>query len=193
MTTFVDVGGHLGETIDIILKEKPNWKIISFEPAPVLYNILAEKYKYNSNIKIIQEALYNTNKKRSLYISVDTFGNSLHKEKKNLINPTRVKIQCIKATDFIKHLKGKIILYLNCEGAEFEILEDLIESGVWKKISFMLIEFHHQPHKLDCEERYNKLIKKIQEIGINYKEGNINTGIDYKRLFGGVSYEQDSI
>ena len=97
----------------------------------------------------------------------------MHEDKKNLIEPDIIKANCVKATDFIndiaKDTEDNICLHLNCEGAEFEIMEDLIESGSYEKIKKLEIAFHHQEYRLNCRERYEKISDLMKEKGIKFE------------------------
>lgn len=64
---------------------------------------------------------------------------------------TDVKINSI--IDIIKEVKEatpdfKIILKLDCEGAEFEIIEALNNTGLLKEVSTYLIEWHFKPKRI---------------------------------------------
>ena len=87
--------------------------------------------------------------------------------------PEIIKAECVKATEFINDIaddtNDDIYLHLNCEGAEFEIMEDLIKSGVYKKIKKFEIAFHHQEYRLDCRERYEKISSLMKEKGIKFE------------------------
>lgn len=55
----IDIGAHKGEVLDQILRFAPQGTHFAFEPIPVLYNGLVEKYKSNPKCKIFDIALSN--------------------------------------------------------------------------------------------------------------------------------------
>ena len=169
---YIDVGGMYGQTIDKWLGEGVD-KIYTLEPNPKLYESLKKKYSTFENVVVLPIALWNKTCMREFYVSKDEWGSSLHEDKKNLIEPEIIKVKCVRTTEFINDIKndikGDICLHLNCEGAEFEIMEDLIESGAYKKIKRFEIAFHHQEYRLDCKDRYEKLINLMKEKEIKFE------------------------
>ena len=164
---YVDVGGMRGQTVDKWL-ENGIKNIYTLEPNPELYKFL--KKKYNSRVNVLKIALWNKTGITNFCISEDEWGSSLHDDKKNLINPKIIKVKCIRATEFIEGFSEDIFLHLNCEGAEFEIMDDIIKSKAYKKINKIEIAFHHQIHRLDCYERYEKLKNIMNEKGIKFED-----------------------
>jgi len=170
---YIDVGGMYGQTIDKWLREGGD-TIYTLEPNPKLYESLKKKYSTFENVVVLPTALWDKTYTRDFYVSKDEWGSSLHKDKKNLIEPDIIKVKCVRATEFINDIKNDlkcdICLHLNCEGAEFEIMEDLIKSGAYKKIKRFEIAFHHQEYRLDCKDRYEKLINLMEEKGIKFED-----------------------
>jgi len=162
---YIDVGGFEGNVVDMWLKEGID-KIYTLEPNPVLYEFLKKKYSKFKNVTVLPIALWNESCTKDFYISENPCGSSLHGKKRNLLNPKIIKVECVRATEFINNFDDDIFLYLNCEGAEFEIMEDLIETGAYRKIKKFKIGFHQQEHRLNCLERYKNLISLIKEKGI---------------------------
>ena len=171
MTIYIEVGGHTGETASKWLSEDPNRKILILEPIPQLVKALNKKFEKNSNVEIFEVALWNKNEIRDFAASERADGSSLHLEKVNLRNPKIIKVECLRASKFINSLNEEIYLRLNCEGAEFEILEELLESTAIKKIKHFEIVYHHWKDNLDCEPRYKELIKKLEENNIKNELG----------------------
>jgi FkbM family methyltransferase len=56
-TNCIDIGAHKGEVLDTILKHAPAGTHYAFEPIPLLYNGLVEKYKNNPACVISDIAL----------------------------------------------------------------------------------------------------------------------------------------
>lgn len=56
-TNCVDIGAHKGEVLDIMLKYATSGIHYAFEPIPVLYTALQEKYKDNRNCNVSDIAL----------------------------------------------------------------------------------------------------------------------------------------
>ena len=111
---YIECGGHKGETADKWLGGDPNRKILILEPNPELVETLKKKFEKNSNVNILGVALWDKNEIRDFAISKVPDGSSLHLEKRNLRNPNIIKVECIKASEFIKGFDEEIFLRLNC-------------------------------------------------------------------------------
>ena len=139
MKIFIDVGSHYGETLNEITKKEYGFdKIFSIEPSKKCIPILS---KYNDKrIKLINAAFGNCNKVGKLYSSgelgASIFSNNsdLTFEKINIINTSQWFNENIKVGDIV-------FVKLNCEGAECDIIDDLINSNEIIKIYSLLITF----------------------------------------------------
>jgi FkbM family methyltransferase len=87
------------------------------------------------------------------------------------------KIVKVRAIDFKEYLLSanqlyeKIIIKMDIEGAEIDVLEDLIESDVIDAISILYIEFHAVYKNEPDKSLYLKREKSIlQQLKINYPE-----------------------
>lgn len=48
---------------------------------------------------------------------------------------------------FDKHQEEKFVLKLDIEGAEYDVLEDLHQSGLLSKVSVIMLEWHYKGYK----------------------------------------------
>lgn len=55
---------------------------------------------------------------------------------------------------------------IDTEGAEFGFLEDLIESGAWKNIKQMSIEFHFFPGYSQFFIKHARALDKFRLLGL---------------------------
>ena len=185
----LDCGGYMGQTIDCFKNtttyKKNSWQIYSFEAIPELYNIIRKKHR---DINIINKAVWINNdilnfykttiKKQYLKKQNDNSfiygqGSSLMKSKVtgSLDKDNPLQIKGLHLSKYIKdnfNKQDNIWLKLDVEGAEYEILEDLINSDCIEYIDKLFIEFHYKKINLDKQihdNLYNKL-KKINTLTI---------------------------
>ena len=59
--TILDVGANKGQSIDFFLSLFPNARIFAFEPNPVLFQKLQQKYRGNSLIHLVNKGVSNQN------------------------------------------------------------------------------------------------------------------------------------
>ena len=132
---FIDCGAHCGESILEAKKRFGNeTKIYSFEANTNLTNALIDHFKDDNNVKIENKAVWIEDSFIEFYLSTSwSDGSSLYSEKisggvsKNI----SLKVPCIDLDSFINSFDKDdyIILKLDVEGAEYEILNKLIDTG----------------------------------------------------------------
>ena len=131
-----DVGGYEGQwTSDIFSKYCCN--IFIFDPVKEFVNNIQNRFSKNKKIIVFNFGL--SNKSYRTKISVDKDSSSLYINRNKLEN-----VDFVRLVDFIKERNTSRIdlLKLNIEGAEFDLLEDLINSGEIKKIRNIQVSFH---------------------------------------------------
>lgn len=131
-----DAGGYEGQwTSDIF--SKYCCKIFVFEPVKEFADIIKKRFSKNKKIIVFNFGL--SNKTYKTKISVDKDSSSLYINRNKLEN-----VDFVRLVDFIKERNTDRIdlLKLNIEGAEYDLLEDLINSGDIKKIRNIQVSFH---------------------------------------------------
>ena len=144
MKIFLDVGVHIGQTLDEVLQSYHKFdKIYAFEPSSLCFKILSEKYK-NEKLILNNFGLSNISGEVNLY-DTGTAGASIYQDKCDLIDKTHFeKVRLVEASHWIIENTSPtddIYLKLNCEGSECDIIENLINTGVYDKISHIMIDF----------------------------------------------------
>lgn len=150
---FIDGGARIGETIDIFLNLRSDLKgcdVYFFEcndsHFDVLNNIKETNKDYNFIIRT--EAIWVEDGESDFFISTDRWGDagctldSSKREKLDLENPKKVKT--INFSNFINQFSDDdyIIVKLDIEGAEYKVVNDLLNTGAITKINELLIEWH---------------------------------------------------
>jgi FkbM family methyltransferase len=180
----LDCGGYMGQTIDCFKNtttyKNNSWQIYSFEAIPELYNIICKKH---NDINVINKAIWINNNILNFYKTTikkqylkkendDSFiygqGSSLMNSKTtgSLDKNTPLQIEGLHLSEYIKNNFNKndnIWLKLDVEGAEYEILEDLINSNSIEYINKLFIEFHYEKINLD-KQIHDNLYDKLKNI-----------------------------
>lgn len=155
MKIFLDVGAFDGDTAKAVLTGNYNFdKIYCFEPV----SALAEKIKElkSDKICIMNFGLWNQTCTKKLYKSGSN-GGSIFKDKfTHAVDSTDINL--VKASNWFKeNIPESSIVYLklNCEGAECDILDDLIDSGEIRKVTVAMVDFDVRkiPSQKDRETR----------------------------------------
>jgi FkbM family methyltransferase len=148
--------------------------VYAFEPHPFFYNYIIENYGSNENFVISSKAAWVRNEKRNFYFKKSrqaiNGGATLMAEKTNILDLGLYDIvDCFDISEFIKSIGHVDVLKIDIEGAEYEVLHSLLESGAYRNIKSIYIEDHERkmPSKRfrDLKEKvidgYSKIEKEL--------------------------------
>jgi FkbM family methyltransferase len=146
----IDCGANIGDISALFLSKKA--RVIAFEPDPLAFKALQNRFKGNPNIECINKGVSDRAGKAKFFLhksrtnhSGDEFtvSSSIVKEKINIDTANSIEIELVDLSEFIVNLNCKAdIVKLDVEGAEIEILEKIISEKVYHKIGLMLVETH---------------------------------------------------
>jgi FkbM family methyltransferase len=145
-----DVGGYKGEWAASIYCMH-SCKIHIFEPHPAFVSGIKEKFGKNPNIKVHQIGLSKENKEVQFTFQED--GTTLFPQKPGEVLYARV-------LDVLAFMNDNgfdtiDLMKLNVEGAEYDILERLIDAGAMNRVKNLQVQFHN--FIPDAEERRTKI------------------------------------
>jgi FkbM family methyltransferase len=162
---FFVIGGHEGDISDrIIRKFNPN--VYIFEPNSYWYNYLSQKYSNNPKVKVFNFGFLEEETDKKLY----QFGNG---DGSNIYNQSEKYEICKfkKLSDFIKEedINVKLIEF-NCEGSEYEIIQDLYLSGEILRFLNIQVQFHKIEDYTGLYQKSNEILSKthIKKWGFDY-------------------------
>lgn len=145
---FFVIGGHEGDISTRIIK-KYNPYVYIFEPSKTWFNFLVDKYKNNNKVKIFNFGFAKNEGEYKLFKFGNGDGSTIYKESSEFENVTLKKMSDFLTENDINKVK---LIEFNCEGAEYEIMEDLFENN--KLTVFEIIQ--SQFHKVDnYQQLYN--------------------------------------
>jgi FkbM family methyltransferase len=148
---FIDCGAHCGESI-LTAKQRfgLDTHVISFEPIPFFANQLMEIYKDEPTVQILNAAVWINNDIKKFYVSYQyTDASSLVIDGRTDTS-TFIDVPCFDLSEWIKETFSKddhIILKLDIEGAEYEVLNKMINDNTICMIKELWGEWHDR--KLD--------------------------------------------
>jgi FkbM family methyltransferase len=168
MKVFLDVGAHEGSSLNAVRDPKYGFdRIYCFEPAsgcwPALESVV------DSRVTVCRFGLWNATQEHPLY-DPGSRGASVFADKFKE-RPTDELARFVRASDwFREHLAegDEIYLKLNCEGAECDIAEDLLDSGELARVRSVMID--PDVRKIPSQEhRERELGERLREAGLtNY-------------------------
>lgn len=175
MKIFLDVGSNQGQTIGSILEPMHGFntifckygfdKIYGFEPVPALHEIVAGKYR-DPRIVFFAVGLWKETCEKPIY-SPGTQSGSIFADKLNVDPGHSTICKFVRASDWFRdHLAetDEVYVKLNCEGSEVDIIEDLLDSNEYRKITSLGVSFDVRkiPSQRDREE---EIKLRLQEEG----------------------------
>jgi FkbM family methyltransferase len=142
-----DLGAHIGLSILYFKIKYPNSNIKAFEPNPNVFPILQENIECNglNNVELHNIALGEKDEIRTFYIDnsgYDAFSTSgFNKDAWNGAQAsTPISVKCERLS---KYITGGIdILKMDIEGAETEVIKELIANEKLGYVKNILIEYH---------------------------------------------------
>lgn len=177
LNIFIDAGSNKGQSIDAFFKSeecqkyggKDSWLIYAFEP-----NLYFEKYfKHRpSSVVYVPMAVWTEACDLPFYINnsnAESQGCSL------MIGKTsgdldKEKPVIVKAFDFSAwimknfHDSDNIVIRMDIEGAEYKVLQDMIDKESIKLVKHLIVEFHQ--HKMNdiSIDQHDMLIGCLQSV-----------------------------
>ena len=177
---FIDCGAHCGESI-LAAKQRFGDDIItiSFEPIPGLAKQLQEIHKDNPTVNIQNSAVWVNDEVKKFYLSEEyTDGSSLLNSLNNLKKEHSIEIPCFDLSSWLFESFSEndyLILKLDIEGAEYEVLNKMIEDNTMGMINEFWGEWHDMkisdPKTLKTSKKVHKY---LEDNNINFKEWEIH-------------------
>ena len=148
-----DIGFNLGMTSLWFARNEKITKIYAFEPFLPTCKLgernLSLNPKLSKKIKLFKFGLSNKNEKITMHYNPDLPGSmSSVFDRFNTGNPEKITLkpasEVLKPL-FDKHPNEGIFLKIDCEGAEREIIPDLNNNGLLKRVDVIIMEWHDGP------------------------------------------------
>jgi FkbM family methyltransferase len=135
---FVDIGAFEGNFANLYIQKYPDSKMILIEPIDKFVESIRNKFSDDS-VEIIQSALTADGRNLRLFVA-DANTSAIPQE-----NAKVIEVPSISVADLSSMVRSKSItlLQINCEGAEYEILPEIIKSGLITQIEALNIQFHY--------------------------------------------------
>lgn len=167
----VDCGANLGDTILYFKWLYPHARIISFEPDPKNFALLAKNVAANhlKDVKIYNFALSGKEGKFPFFFNPENPGSgheSLFQSNFEGRKKVRSKVM-VSAKKLSSYINGPVdFLKMDIEGAEKNVLPELAKSGKLKFVRQIAIEYHH--HLTENDDQLGKLLSILEKEGFSY-------------------------
>jgi FkbM family methyltransferase len=166
---FLDVGANTGQTLSAVLDSPFDFDdIICFEPTVACCKEL-QRFE-DARITIHQFGLWSKTCSKLIF-GPGELGGSIWKD---IVKSDATELcEFVQASDWFKKNIDEgdtVFLKMNCEGAECDILDDLLDSGEFRKVSFVMVDFDvrkiaSQKHR---EKEIRQRLRKIKFPRVAY-------------------------
>jgi FkbM family methyltransferase len=163
----LDCGSNIGISLLYWKYKFKNPKIIAFEPFENLSNFLKNNStKNNINVEIENVALGKDNKLISFFLDNEnlTTGSSTRSRG----GKYEYKVQQRKLSEYFKELDYIDLVKMDIEGAEYEVLNDLIQTNQIVKCKVYVIEFHLHIGNKESQQNFENVISNFTSLNYIY-------------------------
>ena len=162
--TVIDIGAHIGLFSLLVSQLCKTGKILSFEPVSENFDLFVSNLKLNhiENILPFNMAVSKNSGRLDLFLNNDQSAHNIFSKSSESISVESTSLQKIFDENKISSCK---MLKLDCEGAEYEIIDSL-PSEYLDKIQNIVMEYHLADTK---PELVKSLILKIENAGFKIK------------------------
>ncbi len=170
MNVFIDCGAHCGESI---LRAKSQYgldtRIISFEPIPYFANELSKIWESDDNVDVVNAAVWVEDGIKNFEVStVNTDGSSLFDLPITENEYLSIQVNTFDFSKFLQQFKTKnfkLIVKFDIEGAEYHVLNKMIEDQTINYIDEFWGEWH--------DPKTDEQVELQQKVHSFLKENNI--------------------
>lgn len=176
MNVYIDLGCYDGDTVKqwrnwskIHYGEK-DWKIIAFDANPKFKDDWSKIESENDNVEFHLKAAWIEDTELEFAVDqTDTpLGSTLMKSKVKIWdNSPKIKVEAFDFSQWLRRYENDLVVVkIDCEGAEFKILQKMIDDGTIYIPNRLMVEFHPNKVREYTTTDMNNLIKKIRDMGV---------------------------
>lgn len=157
--TFIDAGYYAGRALDYYapLMDK-TWKVYAFEPNT---NIVPDLSRFPFDVELRREAVWTEDGEVKFEIG--------GRDDASAISVRGDTVPSIDFSRFVRELpEGVIVCSMDIEGAEFPVLQKMLDEGTAQRLALLDIEFHHRITGRDTQEA-SQLRIALESAGVMVK------------------------
>lgn len=179
---FLDLGTHNGQSMIKGIEKFPNCDMyIGFEPLPQMKNIIEAKIPEAYKKKVViytmaVDALGDEPFTHTVFIEDSAqqgIGSTLLRDKRLIGKGSKINVVVRNIVHFFQEMftdEDKVILKIDIEGKEYDVFDALIESELLQRnVIKIFAEWHSHKTKTISQERHDKTVKKLNELGYKLK------------------------
>ena len=160
-----DVGGYLGDYAEAIY-QKFGCQVYLFEPVPQFYDSCVERFRNNPSIICLNYGLSS----KSGWFEINLNNNESSFKKAGLSNISqKAEVRSITKVATELGIENIDLIKINIEGAEFELLPEIIDAGLIRRIKYIQVQFHNfDAGAVDARFHIRSMLKQTHREMWNY-------------------------
>ena len=162
----IDCGANIGMSILFFKNQYPDCSIMAFEPNPYAFELLEKNVKQNnlSNVQLFNIGLSNIDGKIDFFTN-DNKGSMKGSFISERGGDNKISVAIKKLSSFIDTNTFDMIK-IDVEGAEIQLLDDLITEDKIEQSDRYIIEYHHRIDEAKSE--FSTFIKPFEDKNFEY-------------------------
>lgn len=164
----LDAGSNIGMSVLFFHLLWPEASITAFEPQPSAFNCLSAFIQLNqlgAKVTAHQVALASKEGILDFFIDESSPGSLLASMDPDRMSKKRIPVNAKRLSEFIA---GPIdLLKMDIEGAEMDVLVELVESSAITSVKRIVLEYHH--HIDRDRDNFAKLIRLLENADFGYQ------------------------
>ena len=157
----IELGANVGLiTKKILLHNKP---VYAFEPEPEAFKLLS--LIKSPNLTILNKAAWTKEQMMQLHRHKDWLNTKSHTssslkiDKKNVDDKNSINCETVDIADYIISLNKKVLIKMDIEGAEYDVINHLLDKNAFEKIERIYCEFHPKKIQFGYFQHYKLKIR----------------------------------
>ncbi len=177
----VDCGANIGLASIYFKLHYPGARILAFEPNPYCCEVFKQNMQENEfeDVTLVQAGCSDQAGKTNFHIVPGFSPMSSLQQSRSKEDSETCEVELVRLSEHID--RPVDLLKMDVEGAEWEILDDLIESGRIDLVDRMFIEYHHRAG--GAKPMFGDFLNKLEKAGFTYS---VAASIPSRRRFSGV-------
>ena len=167
---FLDVGCHVGQTLDEVTRPKYQFRTIyAFEPMAIQFQHIMRAYRAYENVQVFDYGLGDSTRTATLYGANEHCESSIYADKNDVSTIMQTSCAIVEASNWFERNiteDDTVIMKINAEGSEIPIMNNLIDSGLIHRIHNVMLDFDCRkvPSIAHCE---GDLIDRMALVGFD--------------------------